>query len=864
MSCHAVWRAIVLGMAVVAALGVAQDEDDWAAAAVYARTDFAGRVKISAYVYGAGPLERAELGALIREALKCDWRSAESEPQHAKGVCRGLLSSDGAVVDGSLRLAPLVAALHKAGAVRVSLDVTVPSGDRSPARAGGWSVTGSQGERSYAFLSQADGELPPALGIHMVRAGASSRPWRLILPLAVVLIAPASMAYWLRRRTPRAGPSPGLVWLNWITLGAWLYWLWNVNIADVATLATRLQLESVVVSWLIGAALFSIPPLVSMAGCLAVLAPSVLSDPRPPGALARLLKGGLLTQAKLIVPLGLLLAGLETGDLSPQVLIVSLLAAYIAYRGIGWWAWRCRFGEIRTVESGEFLERVRALAQKAGVEVKKVCLLRNLMPHETNAFAMSGAQVIVTEGLIRSLTRREVDAVVAHEIGHLGRRRIGARIVAAFAGVLCGGLLFWRLTFESSAPALSHSLPPTLIALALISAYFSRRHEFSADARAVELTGDPEAKIAALARIAQLRRTPLAWGGIQGSILSHPSMRNRVLAIARRFQLPEDRALAILENPDILGGEAYDVRHSLPAELEGGDPIFNLAAKLNFQVRMGWLVEASILALLVGLSSAALPLFELTLRLILHGPLAAYWRHYRLILLTPVGLALPAVFWLQLRIGRWFALHFMKQMKRRIGKRLGCEEGAMFVGLRPGDRIEVTEGFYDWDLGFLNLTEDRLVYTGERAQFSLPRSAITGLEIKKGPFAWTRAYAVVVDWVGGAFSLARADRGCPRGQARRLEAELNRWWKAGGAPVGTTSELPEPVLPEVQPDRFTRSRLLRWLGTKTVKLFVAGMLVGALMQNPAVLIVPFAAPLLYAVWAVPSFVFLWPRRKPSA
>jgi heat shock protein HtpX len=49
-------------------------------------------------------------------------------------------------------------------------------------------------------------------------------------------------------------------------------------------------------------------------------------------------------------------------------------------------------------------------------------------------------------------------------------------------------------------------------------AQVSQRHEFDADLQAARITGDPEAVIAALARLSRIKNSPLDWGGIQGSI----------------------------------------------------------------------------------------------------------------------------------------------------------------------------------------------------------------------------------------------------------------------------------------------------------------------------------------------------------
>jgi hypothetical protein len=96
---------------------------------------------------------------------------------------------------------------------------------------------------------------------------------------------------------------------------------------------------------------------------------------------------------------------------------------------------------------------------------------------------------------------------------------------------------------------------PALAGLLLV-AWASREREYRADLRAVRITQDPHGLIAALARLAMLRREPPAWGRLLGAVLSHPPLRDRVLHIAAQCRTPELRALEIMENPDVIQGAA--------------------------------------------------------------------------------------------------------------------------------------------------------------------------------------------------------------------------------------------------------------------------------------------------------------------
>lgn len=153
---------------------------------------------------------------------------------------------------------------------------------------------------------------------------------------------------------------------------------------------------------------------------------------------------------------------------------------------------------------------VRALAHRAGLSrVPLLCFAPTSVP---NAFATGTAAdgaVVVTAGLLRRLTPRELLGVLAHEISHLraGDTRVMnlsdvlARITTALA---YAGL--WITLLGLPLVLLGYARPVlvglTLTVLPFVSALFqtafSRSREYEADRAGAELTGDPEGLAAAL------------------------------------------------------------------------------------------------------------------------------------------------------------------------------------------------------------------------------------------------------------------------------------------------------------------------------------------------------------------------------
>jgi len=125
--------------------------------------------------------------------------------------------------------------------------------------------------------------------------------------------------------------------------------------------------------------------------------------------------------------------------------------------------------------------------------------------------------VVFYDTLLAKLSAGEVDAVLAHELGHFKHKHIIKRIVSMFALSLVGfALLGWLATqawfyaglgVRPNLGAPNDALALLLFMLALpvfsffiapVMAYFSRQHEFEADAYAVAQTSGPDLATALL------------------------------------------------------------------------------------------------------------------------------------------------------------------------------------------------------------------------------------------------------------------------------------------------------------------------------------------------------------------------------
>jgi heat shock protein HtpX len=168
-------------------------------------------------------------------------------------------------------------------------------------------------------------------------------------------------------------------------------------------------------------------------------------------------------------------------------------------------------------------------------------------PHDMNAYALGGpegAAIILTEGLLRRMTRDEVAGILAHEVAHIRNNDIwtmgwAGALHRAIERTSLMGLALLRA--ERSSTAANRPLAALLRAAPsiaeLLRLALSRTRELDADATALELTGDWQALVAALDKLerhhAGSPALPVAMSEERAMHLlrSHPATSERVGAL---------------------------------------------------------------------------------------------------------------------------------------------------------------------------------------------------------------------------------------------------------------------------------------------------------------------------------------------
>jgi len=254
--------------------------------------------------------------------------------------------------------------------------------------------------------------------------------------------------------------------------------------------------------------------------------------------------------------------GLNVGMLAVFSVIVGFAGSFISLllsKTMALWSTGARRIETAATPDEQWLlDTIGRLADRAGVKMPEVAIYEGA----PNAFATGAFRdsslVAVSTGLLESMTRDEVEAVLGHELSHVANGDMVTLtliqgVVNTFVVFLSRvvGYVVDRAVFRTER-GLGMGYYVTVIACeilfgvvaSIIVAWFSRQREFRADAGSATLLGSPRAMVAALRRLGGLEQGALpqafqAHGIAEGHpflglFSSHPPIEARIAALESR------------------------------------------------------------------------------------------------------------------------------------------------------------------------------------------------------------------------------------------------------------------------------------------------------------------------------------------
>jgi heat shock protein HtpX len=253
--------------------------------------------------------------------------------------------------------------------------------------------------------------------------------------------------------------------------------------------------------------------------------------------------------------------GLQYGQLLVYSVVVGFTGAIISLlmsKSIAKWTTGAQVIDTPRNEAEAWLvDTVRKLSTAAGVAMPEVAIYEG----EPNAFATgafkNSAFVAVSTGLLQSMNREEVEAVLGHEISHVANGDMVTLtliqgVVNTFVIFLSRivGSIVDRTVFRSergTGPGYFITVIVCQIVFgilaSLIVAWFSRWREFRADAGSARILG-PQPMIHALMRLGGIAPGQLpqalqasgitGGGGMMALFASHPPIEQRIAALQNR------------------------------------------------------------------------------------------------------------------------------------------------------------------------------------------------------------------------------------------------------------------------------------------------------------------------------------------
>jgi heat shock protein HtpX len=211
----------------------------------------------------------------------------------------------------------------------------------------------------------------------------------------------------------------------------------------------------------------------------------------------------------------------------------------------------------RNADEAWIVNTVRKFAEQAGIGMPEVGIFQG----EPNAFATgafkNSALVAISTGLLQGMTREEVEAVIGHEVSHIANGDMVT--MTLIQGVMNTFVVFlsrvigyivdgWLSRGEDRrGPGIGYFITTIVLDIllgfvaAMIVAWFSRQREFRADRGSVQLLGNKQPMIHALARLGGMVPGELPKGlqsmgitsGVGKLFSTHPPIEERIAALQK-------------------------------------------------------------------------------------------------------------------------------------------------------------------------------------------------------------------------------------------------------------------------------------------------------------------------------------------
>lgn len=255
--------------------------------------------------------------------------------------------------------------------------------------------------------------------------------------------------------------------------------------------------------------------------------------------------------------------------------LLVLILKLVEWMGTLWWLWAWAallvfqllmvvlapiiimplFNKFTPLPEGSLRERLLALGQRTGFKARSIQVMDgSKRSRHSNAFFTGFGRfrkIVLFDTLIQQLTEPELEAVLAHEIGHYKKKHIPKMLLWSAVSSL---LAFYLISLLARQAWFYHgfgfgfepgSIAPALLLFGLLAGvvtfwfsplahWWSRRYEYQADAYAAQTMKEPQSLIGALRKLNEKNLSNLTpHPYYSGFYYSHPTLLEREEALRR-------------------------------------------------------------------------------------------------------------------------------------------------------------------------------------------------------------------------------------------------------------------------------------------------------------------------------------------
>jgi STE24 endopeptidase len=261
--------------------------------------------------------------------------------------------------------------------------------------------------------------------------------------------------------------------------------------------------------------------------------------------------------------------------------LLVLILKLVEWSGGWWWFWAWAallafqllmailapvlilplFNKFTPLPDTSLRARLMGLAERTGFRARSIQVMDgSKRSRHSNAFFIGFGgfrKIVLFDTLIQQLAEPELEAVLAHEIGHFKKRHIPKLLAASALGSLAGfyviSVLARQAWFYRDFGFEPGSIAPALLLFGLLSGlvtfwfsplahWWSRRYEYQADAFAAGVMNEAQSLIKALRKLNEKNLSNLTPHPAYSTFYySHPTLLEREGALNRNHQIPTSK-----------------------------------------------------------------------------------------------------------------------------------------------------------------------------------------------------------------------------------------------------------------------------------------------------------------------------------